>query len=124
MGELTFRMRLLLIATSLALAAWPHTARTVKCGVQLKGGISPNSNQNCQRWLLELHQRPGLCQNNLSSRRETRALQRSVALKIQMELKTGLLVVMKLLTTNGPGRSPFSSTTPGSAAGPSSLTSG
>ena len=74
--ELTFKMRLLLIATSVALAAVsdvletqflstldklpsskyntrpPHTARTVKSGVQLKGGISPNSNQNCQRYKL------------------------------------------------------------------------
>merc|ERR1711978_825481 len=106
----TFKMRLLLIATSLALAtAAPHSEDRQKWR-PAQGRDLSKFKPKLPEVAFGTHQRPGQHQNHLSSRRETRALQRSAVLKIQMELKTGLLVVMKPLTTNGPGRSPSSST--------------
>merc|ERR1712192_372394 len=121
----SFKMRLLLIAASLALAAAAPTVRTAKSGDQRRGETSPSSNQSWQRLLLEqlLHLSLAL-QSPLSSRKETRALLRSVAWKTPMELKTGLLVVLKRHTMNGPGRLPYSWMMPGSAEVPSSQTSG
>merc|ERR1712168_1727277 len=119
-----FKMRLLLIATSLAVvAAAPHNEDRQK-GRPAQGRdlskFKPKLPEVAFRTAAPTSPRP----KPFEFKKEARALQRSAAWKTQVGLKTGLLVAMKLHTTNGPGRLHFSLTTPGSAEAPSSQTSG
>merc|ERR1712012_1516429 len=103
------------IATSLALAAAAPHSEDRQMGRPAQGRDLSKFKPKLPEVAFGTPSAPRTVPKQFEFKKGNKSFAEECGLENPNELKTRLLVVMKLLSTNGPGRSPFSSTTPGSA---------